>query len=362
MGRITVMSAGNGGQALAGDLAIRGHDVTLYEHPLFESKIKAIRERGNVIELENKVAGRGRLANSTTDAAEALAEAELVYFTAPSYAQEPFFDLTLPHFRDGQVLVLSPGNFGTFALHRAFTEAGKRVLVAETDNLPYACVSPEPGRVDVKGIKKSVTLAALPNSEYARVEAAVKGAFCTAVVRGGNVLQTSLSNTNSIVHCGPMLMNAGRIEGGNAKFRFYAEGMPQSVCRVMEAADCERVAVGAALGLKLASTYETIKAQYGVDGVDLHEVIHANPTFGGIDAPSTLEHRFLTEDTPFSMVPLAALGKLVGVPTPATDALVCLLGVATGHDFQGTGPGLEKMGLSGMSIGEIRRFVDGDGR
>ena len=244
MGRITVMSAGNGGQALAGDLAIRGHDVTLYEHPLFESKIKAIRERGNVIELENKVAGRGRLANSTTDAAEALAEAELVYFTAPSYAQEPFFELALSHFRDGQVLVLSPGNFGTFALHRAFTEAGKRVIVAETDNLPYACVSPEPGRVDVKGVKKSVTLAALPNSEYARVEAAVKGAFCTAVVRGGNVLQTSLSNTNSIVHCGPMLMNAGRIEGGNAKFRFYAEGMPHSVCRVMEAADCERVAVG----------------------------------------------------------------------------------------------------------------------
>ena len=49
MGRITVMSAGNGGQALAGDLALMGHEVTLYEHPFFESKIKAIRERGNVI-------------------------------------------------------------------------------------------------------------------------------------------------------------------------------------------------------------------------------------------------------------------------------------------------------------------------
>ena len=43
-------------------------------------------------------------------------------------------------------------------------------------------------------------------------------------------------------------------------------------------------------------------------------------------------------------------------------ALVCLLGIATGHDFPGTGPGLEKMGLSGMSLEQIRRFVNGEGR
>jgi opine dehydrogenase len=362
MGKITVMSAGNGGQALAGDLALGGHEVTLYEHPLFESKIAAIRERGNVIELENKIVGMGKLANSTTDAAEALAEAELVYFTAPSTAQKAFFELALPHFRDGQILVLSPGNFGTFALHRAFTDAGKRVLVAETDNLPYACVAREPGRVDIKGVKKSVRLAALPNSEFAKVEAAVKGAFCTAVARGENVLHTSLSNTNSIAHCAPMLMNAGRIENGKGAFRFYAEGMPPSVCRVMEAADRERVAVGAAFGLDLPSTYETIKVQYGAEGQDLHEVIHANPAFGGIDAPSTLDHRFLTEDTPFSMVPAAALGKLAGVPTPVTEALVFLLGVAMGQDFSATGPGLESMGLSGMKVEEILRLVNGEGR
>lgn len=352
------MSAGNGGQALAGDLALKGHEVTLYEHPLFESKIAAIRGRGNVIELENKIVGAGRLRKSTTDAEEALAEAELVYFTAPSYAQKAFFDLALPHFRDGQVLVLTPGNYGTFALCRVFRKMGKQVLVAETDNLPYACVAREPGHVDIMGVKKYVTLAALPNSEYARVEAAVKGAFCTTVVKGENVLQTSMSNTNSIAHCAPMLMNAGRIENDKGNFRFYFDGMPPSVCKVMEAADRERVAVGAAFGLNLPSTFETIKVQYGVDGGDLHEVIHANPAFGG-GAPSTLNHRFLTEDTPFSMVPTLSLGKLAGVPMPVTDALVSLLGVAMGEDFHGAGPGLESMGLAGMQVEEIKFLVNG---
>jgi opine dehydrogenase len=359
MGKITVMSAGNGGQALAGDLALRGHEVTLYEHPSFESKITAIRERGNIIELENKIVGKARLHKATTDAAEALAEAELVYFTAPSYAQKAFFERVLPHFRDGQVLVLCPGNFGTFALHRAFHEAGKRVLVAETDNLPYACVAREPGRVDIKGVKKSVTLAALPNSEYARVEAAVRGAFCTTVARGESVIHTSLTNTNSIAHCGPMLMNAGRIENGKGSYRFYTEGMPPSVCRVMEAADRERVSVGEAFGLKLPSTFETIKVQYGVEGQDLYEVIHANPAFAGIDAPTTLDHRFLTEDTPFSMVPAAALGGMAGVPTPVMDSIIALLGVAMGENFTRCGQGLESMGLAGMGVDEIKRFVLG---
>lgn len=361
MKKVTVMSAGNGGQALAGDLALRGHEVTLYEHPLFREKVVGIQERGNVIELENKVVGKGKLRRSTTDALEALAEAEIIYFTAPSYAQKPFFDLALPHFKDGQILVLSPGNYGTFFLHSALSKAGKNVLIAETDNLPYACVASEPGKVDVRGVKKSVLLAALPNSKYEAVEKAVSESFCTAIRRGENVIHTSIANTNMIVHCAPMLMNAGRIENDKGKFRYYFDGMPPSVCRVMETIDMERLAVGAAFGLKPSSTFETIKTQYGVEGKDLHEVIHANTVFGGINAPSTLDHRFLTEDAPFSMVPAADLGKLAGVPTPVMDAVVFLLGTATGADFVASGQNLESMGLTGKNTAEIKQFVNGQG-
>ena len=35
MKKIAVLSAGNGGQALAADLALRGHDVALYDLPRF---------------------------------------------------------------------------------------------------------------------------------------------------------------------------------------------------------------------------------------------------------------------------------------------------------------------------------------
>lgn len=181
MKKIAVLSAGNGGQALAADLALRGHDVALYDLPQFAPVIEAIRRRGNTIELQNKITGTATIRLVTTDIAEALDGAEVVYFTAPSYGQKAFFDLAVPALSDGQVIVLMPGNYGTLALKAALREAGKDVLVAETDNLPYACAATEPG---------------------------VDGAFCTGWRKGENVLATSMSGVNMVVHCAPMLANA----------------------------------------------------------------------------------------------------------------------------------------------------------
>ena len=42
MKKIAVLSAGNGGQALAADLALRGHDVTLYDLPRFAPVIEGV--------------------------------------------------------------------------------------------------------------------------------------------------------------------------------------------------------------------------------------------------------------------------------------------------------------------------------
>ena len=70
-----------------------------------------------------------------------------------------------------------------------------------------------------------------------------------------------------------------------------------------------------------------------------------------------LHHRFLTEDTPYSMVPMAALGRLAGVPTPIMDALIALLGELLGEDYAVTGQTAERMGLAGMTPEAIRNLV-----
>jgi opine dehydrogenase len=349
------MSAGHGGQALAGDLALCGHEVTLYEHPDFAAKIDAINARGRVITLGNKISGQGRLRLATTDAAKALAGAEIIYFTAPSFAQKPFFDLTLPYFEDGQIIVLSPGNYGTFALKRRLAVLGKKVLVGEMDNLPYVCAAIEPGIVDIKSVKH-LALATLPMTDYEAVSSALKDACVTTWQRGVNVLETSMAGINMVVHCLPMLMNCGLIDGAR-DFKFYAEGMPPLVCAAMEEFDRERLAVGAAFGLQLPGAAQSIRDMYSIPGDSLYEVIRNNAVYAGIAAPKTMWHRFLTEDVPFSLLPAMDLGRLAGVPTPIMNATFALCDLVMGGGQAALGHNVEAMGLTGKSVRDIAELL-----
>ncbi len=46
--KIAVLGAGNGGQAAAADLTLRGFKISLFEMPQFEQNLKPILERGGI--------------------------------------------------------------------------------------------------------------------------------------------------------------------------------------------------------------------------------------------------------------------------------------------------------------------------
>jgi opine dehydrogenase len=54
---------------------------------------------------------------------------------------------------------------------------------------------------------------------------------------------------------------------------------------------------------------------------------------------------------------MSALGAAAGVPTPAIDALVAVVGNMTGRDFTAERT-LERLGLSGMGAAEIVRVIN----
>ena len=66
-----------------------------------------------------------------------------------------------------------------------------------------------------------------------------------------------------------------------------------------------------------------------------------------IKSPSSLDHRYVHEDVGYGLVPLAAFGKLAGVPTPTIDALINLSLLSLGIDYAKDGLTLEKLGLEG---------------
>jgi opine dehydrogenase len=88
--------------------------------------------------------------------------------------------------------------------------------------------------------------------------------------------------------------------------------------------------VGRALGLQLQPLRDVIFKWYGQQGAQgdtIHELLSTNPVYQTVQAPLSLNHRFLAEDTPYGLVPISTLGQATSTPTPVTYALITLTSI-----------------------------------
>jgi opine dehydrogenase len=170
-------------------------------------------------------------------------------------------------------------------------------------------------------------------------------------------MKTSLNNIGSIFHPAVTVLNAGRIESTNGDFEYYTEGITPSVAMILEKMDRERVNVAEALGFQAMTAREWLYMAYDAAGRTLYEAMRNNRGYDGIMAPKTVMTRYITEDVPMSLVPIASLGKLCGVPTPIIDSIIMLSSILHNTDYWECGRTADRMGLTGMSIREIRSFI-----
>ena len=89
-----------------------------------------------------------------------------------------------------------------------------------------------------------------------------------------------------------------------------------------------------------------MKRSYPVEGETLYECLQNNEAYRKIDAPATLQHRYLFEDVPCGLVPLEAVGLNYGVDMTHTSLIIDLASRLMKVDFRRTGRNLESLGLS----------------
>lgn len=133
-------------------------------------------------------------------------------------------------------------------------------------------------------IKEAVPLAALPATRTCHVLDQIQDAY-PQFVDGINVLHTGLNNMGAIFHPALTLLNAGWIKSTYGNYQFYIEGVSPSVARVLEALDRERVTVASALGIRARTAMEWLQMAYNAVGDDLHDAIHNQTGYYGINAP-----------------------------------------------------------------------------
>ncbi len=356
----TVIGAGHGGKAMAAHLALMGFTVTLYNRTF--DHIAALKARGG-IELdsyESSASGFGRLSLATSDIQEALQEAQMIMVVVPSSAHADVARTVAPYLKNGQIIILHPGRTcGALEFTNVLRECGctANVIVAEAETFIYASRSDGPAQARIFRIKEAVPLAALPAIRTQEVLDAIRPAY-PQFIDGDNVLNTGLNNMGAIFHPALTLLNAGWIEATHGDYQFYIDGVTPSVARVLEVLDRERVTVASALGLRARTAREWLEMAYNTRGEDLREAIQNQPGYIGIKAPSTLKHRYIFEDVPMSLVPIASLGERFGVSVRGMDSIIRLACIVHHTDYWRRGRTVDKLGIADLSVSELTRYVN----
>jgi opine dehydrogenase len=357
--RYTIIGAGHGGKAMAADLAVRGFTVTLFNRTA--ERIRDIAIRGEIeLEYEDGTLRRGKMARATGDIDKAIQDADVIMVVIPACGHADVARMCAPYLQDGQIVVLNPGRTGgALEFRQVLNRQGctAEVIVSETGTFIFASRSTGPTQARIFRRKNAVPLAALPAIRTGHVLEAVCEAY-PQFIPAPNVLHTSLDNMGAIFHPALTLLNAGWIERTQGDFQFYTEGVTRSVAKLLDALDRERVTIAASLGVQARPALRWLKDAYSAEGDTLYEAIQANPGYQGIKAPRNLRHRYIFEDVPFSLVPLASMGEQFGVSTWAIKTLIRLGCVIHGTNYSERGRNVTDMGLKGLRVNEVLQYVE----
>ena len=354
--KITVLGAGAGGTATAFDCAHHGHEVRLFDFPEFPENIAAITSQGG-IHAEGDLAGFAPVTWAGHDMDTALQGAELVWVVGPAFSTEPFGKAVAGKLAPGMTLIVSPGSCGgalAFKKAAGLAVDDDTVRAAETHTLHYAVRLAEPGRVRVfLKLKAGNLLAALPGRDTGDILDMISDVY-PGMEPARSVIQTTLQNANPVIHPAVTLANAARIEMTSGDFLFYEEGVSDSVGRLIEAVDRERIALGERLGFRISPDPEIGIQQGYMLKNDYGAAYREAPGFRGIGAQASLDHRYLNEDVGYGLVFMSSLGRQIGVETPSIDAIIQLTSILMDRDYRALAPRTpESLGIGELSIEEL---------
>ena len=334
---IAILGAGNSGLAMAAHLAMEGYPVHLWNRwtdaigPLFHHPF---------IKVSGVINGEARLALVSSDIREVVEGVSTVLVTTPANAHRDIAQLLAPYATDDMLIILNPGRtFGALEFTTELRENGcsKNPLIIETQTIIYTCRKIDLNQVIILTFKHDVLFSAvdhtLNDTVIARFPECLRPFFSPA----NSMVETSIGNVGMILHCAPVLLNSGWIESPYTQFKYYYEGITPSVARLLEKLDTERLEVARLLGHPVESTADWLRRSYGVEGESLYECIQNNPVYRTIDAPTTLQHRYITEDISCGLVPLETIGRSLGLSMQICGLIIDLANIMLEIDFRENG-------------------------
>ncbi|HSE92388.1 MAG TPA: NAD/NADP octopine/nopaline dehydrogenase family protein [Methylomirabilota bacterium] len=354
--RVAVLGGGSGGHAAAADLTLGGHAVRFWRRS--DEGLGELRAAGGITLEADGRRGKAEPALVTADLGEAVAGADAIVVPLPAPTHEDLARRLAPHLTERQVVLLTPGTFGSYVMARAVERAGGRLpfAFAETGTLPYLARTTGPAAVKAPVRAANLPAGVLPASRSKETLARVAELF-SAARPCADVLDAALTNAGAVIHPPLVLVNAAAIDRG--RFDIHAAGTTSSARRLIDAVDAERVAARQGWGYaaphyELATYYDEARAAEGLYGTGARAKVVQS---GLWSETITFEHRYVQEDAALGLSLLESAARTVSVDSPATSGLLLVFGVLLGRTLAGRGRDLAHLGLGDLLLREVRALL-----
>jgi opine dehydrogenase len=372
---ITVVGAGNAGSANAFVAAEAGHEVRVLETASGfgqDEHFEALVSNGGVWGIDNTASARysrfshdgtrsfHKLAMVTRDPQAAIDGADMVMIFIQTRYHGQLAERIAPYFSSDQTVILVPGYLQSILYRR---HCDQQPLFGEGESTACDARITEPGCVKIifKNARNAVSFMPAARKEEGLERA--REYLPSYTTTRENILATALHNPNMIVHTvgmyalKPMMDYCARHHADEVPGMYEDALGTDFAWAIVDLLDTEKMNVLEAFGCERIPYLEACRFRNEPDLTrDPREVFDAYRQVAP-PGPRSFDFRYITEDVPYGLVLLSALGDAAGVPTPTCDHLIQVVNSLLGRDFYAEGLTLEKLGLDTMSREEILEYV-----
>ncbi len=348
--KVAVIGTGNVGVAIAADLSIQGHDVSLVKTSSVKSSAYVrLLENGNRVYLKEDGVYTETHISKVTNLLSEIEKAEVVIVTIQSIYHDELYRNICQYLRGDQTVLIICSYMSSFYLAKYCQELPS---IAEATG-PYL-----EGRVELNDKPGEVVFRVgcrLTNSplsifhEHRRAETMEKlKALYVGLNDSLSVIESALLNPNLVIHTVGAVMSIPRIEYSDGNFCMYREAYShknQATLNVMFKLDEEKKNVLIALNARAIDILEAGGFLKGMES--FYEYSESEDR---AISPTSIHSRYITEDVSQGLVLLESIAHHVGIDVPVTTSLIDLAGAALGVDFR-------KEGRSIYSLDAVR-FID----
>jgi opine dehydrogenase len=347
--RISILGAGHAGTAVAADLSLRGHEVTLIKtsHAMHNKNFNyLINNDGEVRLIED---GKTRLTNIgyVTRDLSRISDSEIIIIYIQTNYHEQLIKRIKPYFSNGQILLFNPGYLSTAYVLKHCGDI--KLTVVEAQSSFIDCRISEPGTVSISFRNKRNPLGVFPASRREECETKLNKLGFPFVYLS-SVVEAALHNPNLIVHTVGGIMSIPRIEKTKGEYYMYREVFTPGVWNILEELDNEKMNVMEKLGCPRVPYVEACKYRNTLDDTrDAKEVFfwYANMP-NPLKGPTRVDSRYINEDVPQGLVLLESLGSEYRVDTPICSSLIDVASAALGRDLRLGGRTVERLGKDNL--------------